>query len=204
MRLMAVPALQESADSLSTYLTLLERWNRVYNLTAIRDREHMVTHHVLDSLSIWPWVRGPRVLDVGSGAGLPGIPLAVIMPTVEFHLLDSNGKRCRFLSQAVLELGLDNVRIVRCRAEMYRVTVPYQSVVSRAFATVKNMLLSAGHLCAADGQMLAMKGVRPDAELGDLPAGYRILDVYPIAVPGLAGERHLVHIVPIGEGTGAG
>jgi 16S rRNA (guanine527-N7)-methyltransferase len=121
------------------------------------------------------------------------------MPTVEFHLLDSNGKRCRFLSQAILELALDNVSIVRCRAELYRATVPYQSIVSRAFATVNNMLSSAGHLCAADGRVLAMKGVRPDAELGDLPSGYRVLDVYPIAVPGLAGERHLVHIVPSGR-----
>ena len=189
--------LPEGASArLSAYLTLLERWNRAYNLTAVRDPGAMVVRHVLDSLSILPWLEGPRVLDVGSGAGLPGIPLAVVRPDCEFCLLDSNGKRTRFLTQVAGELRLRNARVVRGRVEDYRPENLFDTVVSRAFATLADMAADAGRLCAPTGRLLAMKGVFPDDELARLPAGYVVVDVYPLRVPSLDAERHLVHLAP--------
>lgn len=181
---------------LATYLTLLERWNRAYNLTAVRDPEAMVIRHLLDSLSILPWVQGARVLDVGSGAGLPGIPLAIARPEYEFYLLDSNGKRTRFMIQAAAELQLANVNVVRSRIEDYQPLALFNSIVSRAFATVADMVTDAGRLCAPNGCLLAMKGVFPDDELIRLPPGYTVIGVYPLHVPGLEAERHVVHLMP--------
>jgi 16S rRNA (guanine527-N7)-methyltransferase len=182
---------------LAAYLALLERWNRAYNLTAVRDPEAMVVRHVLDSLSILPWVEGPRVLDVGSGAGLPGIPLAIARPEYEFSLLDSNGKRTRFLTQVAAELRLNNVSVVRGRVEDYRPETLFNSIVSRAFATLADMVTDAGRLCAPAGRLLAMKGVFPDDELARLPPGYVVVGVYPLRVPSLDAERHLVHLAPV-------
>lgn len=181
---------------LSAYLALLERWNRAYNLTAVRDPEAMVVRHVLDSLSILPWLEGPCVLDVGSGAGLPGIPLAIVRPEFAFYLLDSNGKRTRFLIQATAELQLKNVSVVRGRVEDYQPKMLFNSVVSRAFATLTAMLANAGRLCAPEGRLLAMKGVFPDDELARLPAGYTVVDIYSLRVPRLDAERHLIHLAP--------
>lgn len=186
----------EACRRLSEYLILLERWNRAYNLTAVRAPEAMVVRHLLDSLSILPWLQGPRVLDVGSGAGLPGIPLAIVRPNDRFWLLDSNGKRTRFLVQASAELRLNNVSVVRGRVEEYRPETLFNSVVSRAFATLADLVADAGRLCAPDGRLLAMKGVFPDDELARLPAGYAVVDVYPLRVPSLDAERHLVHMAP--------
>lgn len=186
----------EAADRLGAYLSLLERWNRAYNLTAVRDPEAMVVRHVLDSLSILPWLRGPRVLDVGSGAGLPGIPLAIARPEHEFCLLDSNGKRTRFLIQVAAELRLGNAEVVRGRVEDYRPKAPFDSVVSRAFATLAALVADAGRLCVPGGRLLAMKGVFPDDELARLPSGYSVVGVYPLRVPSLDAERHLVHLAP--------
>lgn len=179
---------------LTAYLALLERWNRAYNLTAVRDPEAMVIRHLLDSLSILPWLDGPRILDVGSGAGLPGIPLAIVRPDCEFYLLDSNGKRTRFLTQVVAELQLPNVHVVRSRVEDYQPAASFNSVVSRAFATLADMVADAGRLCAPEGRLLAMKGVFPDDELACLPSGYQVTGVYPLHVPSLDAERHLVHL----------
>ena len=181
---------------LAAYLVLLERWNRAYNLTAVREPEAMVIRHLLDSLSILPWLAGPRVLDVGSGAGLPGIPLAIAQPEYEFCLLDSNGKRTRFLMQATAELHLSNVSVVRSRAEDYRPATLFNSVVSRAFATLAELAVDAGRLCAPTGRLLAMKGVFPDDELARLPSAYQVVGVYPLRVPHLDAERHLVHLAP--------
>ncbi len=185
-----------AVERLAAYLALLERWNRAYNLTAVRDPDAMVIRHLLDSLSILPWINGPRVLDVGSGAGLPGIPLAVAWPSLEFCLLDSNGKRTRFLTQAVAELQLKNVEVVRSRVEDYQPAPLFNSVVSRAFATLADLLASAGRLCAPTGRLLAMKGVFPDDELARLPPGYVLAGVYPLHVPNLEAERHLVYLAP--------
>lgn len=185
-----------SVDCLTTYLALLERWNRAYNLTAVRDPDAMVIRHLLDSLSILPWLEGPRVLDVGSGAGLPGIPLASARPDCEFCLLDSNGKRTRFLTQVVAELQLANVSVIRSRVEDYQPATLFNSVVSRAFATLADMVADAGRLCAPEGRLLAMKGVFPDDELARLPPGYVVVGVHPLQVPHLDAERHLVHLAP--------
>ena len=184
---------------LAAYLTLLERWNRAYNLTAVREPEAMVVRHLLDSLSILPWLEGPRVLDVGSGAGLPGIPLAIARPECQFCLLDSNGKRTRFLTQVTAELHLPNVGVVRSRVEDYRPATLFNSVVSRAFATLAELVVDAGRLCAPTGRLLAMKGVFPDDELARLPSAYQVVGVYPLRVPHLDAERHLVHLAPASQ-----
>lgn len=191
-----IPLPVDASRRLTNYLTLLERWNRAYNLTAVRDPAAMVVRHLLDSLSILPWLQGPKVLDVGSGAGLPGLPLAITRPDCAFCLLDSNGKRTRFLIQAVAELQLPNVSVVRSRVEDYQPDTLFNSVVSRAFATLADMAANAGRLCAPDGRLLAMKGVFPDDELARLPPGYVVVGVYPLHVPHLEAERHLVHLAP--------
>ena len=191
-----IPLSSEAVEQLATYLALLERWNRAYNLTAVRDPEDMVIRHILDSLSIWPWIEGPRVLDVGSGAGLPGIPLAIARPECTFCLLDSNGKRTRFLIQASAELRLANIEVVRSRVEDYQPTALFNTLVSRAFSTLADLLVNAGRLCAPQGRLLAMKGVFPDEELARLPPDYRLVSVYPLHIPGLDAERHLVHLTP--------
>ena len=193
---LGIPLPAEAITRLVTYLTLLERWNRAYNLTAVRDPDAMVVRHLLDSLSILPWLEGPRVLDVGSGAGLPGIPLAIARPDCEFCLLDSNGKRTRFLTQVTAELRLPQVKVVRARVEDYHPGIPFNSVVSRAFATLAELVADAGRLCAPTGRLLAMKGVFPDDELACLPPGYSVAGVYPLQVPSLDAERHLVHLAP--------
>jgi 16S rRNA (guanine527-N7)-methyltransferase len=188
---------------LAAYIALLERWNRAYNLTAVRQPEEMVSRHILDSLSILPWVQGPRLLDVGSGAGLPGIPLAVVRPEWECYLLDSNGKRTRFMQQVVNELALVNTRVIRCRLEDYYPPVKFASIVSRAFASLAEMVASAGRLCAPGGRLLAMKGAYPQEELAVLPLGYRVAGIYRLQVPGLDAERHVVHLVPLDSKTQA-
>ncbi|MCP5159081.1 MAG: 16S rRNA (guanine(527)-N(7))-methyltransferase RsmG [Gammaproteobacteria bacterium] len=193
---LGIPLSSRAIEQLTAYLALLERWNRAYNLTAVRDPEAMVVRHVLDSLSIWPWIEGPCVLDVGSGAGLPGIPLAIARPECGFCLLDSNGKRTRFLIQATAELHLKNIEVVRSRVEDYRPTTLFDNVVSRAFSTLADLLADAGRLCAPEGQLLAMKGVFPDEELARLPPDYILVGVYPLHIPGLEAERHLVHLAP--------
>lgn len=194
---LGIQLVPEAATRLGGYLALLERWNHAYNLTAVRDPEAMVVRHVLDSLSILPWLAGPQVLDVGSGAGLPGIPLAIARPDHRFCLVDSNGKRTRFLNQVVAELRLKNVGVARSRIEDYQPNTLFDSVVSRAFSTLADLVVDAGRLCAPAGRLLAMKGVFPDDELVRLPPGYAVIGVYPLRVPRLDAERHLVHLAPV-------
>jgi len=193
---LGIQLVPEAATRLGGYLALLERWNHAYNLTAVRDPEAMVVRHVLDSLSILPWLAGPQVLDVGSGAGLPGIPLAIARPDHRFCLVDSNGKRTRFLNQVVAELRLKNVGVARSRIEDYQPNTLFDSVVSRAFSTLADLVVDAGRLCAPAGRLLAMKGVFPDDELVRLPPGYAVIGVYPLRVPRLDAQRHLVHLAP--------
>lgn len=184
-------------QQLLAYVALLEKWNRAYNLTSVRDPAQMVIRHLLDSLAILPHVRGPAILDVGSGAGLPGIPLALVCPQWRFVLLDSNGKKTRFITQAVAELGLDNVQVVHGRAEEHKPKQPYNTIVSRAFTSVENMLNMVGGLCAPGGCLLAMKGVYPVAELDHLPETYKVSGVHEIVVPYLEAERHVVVVEPV-------
>jgi 16S rRNA (guanine527-N7)-methyltransferase len=178
--------------TLERYLDLLEKWNRVYNLTAIRERSRMVTHHLLDSLAVLPHVRGPRVLDVGSGAGLPGIPLAVASPALHVTLLESNHKKSAFLTQAVAELQLANVQVVMERVESWQPEARFDTIVSRAFAELGEFASLAGRLLAPQGVLAAMKGVHPFEEIERLPQGYRVQQVVRLRVPGLDAERHLV------------
>ena len=178
-------------DQLLAYLGLLARWNRSYNLTAVRDPAIMVRRQLLDSLSILPWVDQGPVLDVGTGAGLPGIPLAIARPDQNFSLLDSNGKKTRFVTQVVGELGLANVEVIRSRVEQLDRPQHYARIISRAFATLAEMVEKTAPLLAPEGCWLGMKGTEPETERFDLSEGLRVKTV-ALQVPGERGQRNLV------------
>jgi 16S rRNA (guanine527-N7)-methyltransferase len=184
---LAVPA----REKLLIFLELLEKWNRVYNLTAVRDPEQMVPRHLLDSLSVLPHLHGARVLDIGTGAGLPGIPLALARPDLEFTLLDSNAKKTRFATQAMHELGLKNITIVQERVEKFHPAAKFDTLIARAFASIPDMLAASRHLCAPHGRFLVMKGVFPQEELAAVIDGYQA-EVKALRIPGLDAARHLV------------
>lgn len=191
---LGIPVEADARARLLDYLDLLAKWNRSYNLTAVREPGRMVNVHLLDSLAILPYVRGPRIADVGSGAGLPGIPLAIVRPQWDFVLLDSNIKKVRFMRQAVMELGLERVSVEHVRVESYRPGEPFDTVVSRAFAAIADFIRVAGALTGRHGRLLAMKGRFPADELGTLPADWRQRAVYQLQIPGLDAERHLVEL----------
>lgn len=194
--LLGVELEQSQVKVLLAYLRLLEKWNLHYNLTAIKNPEEMISKHVLDSLSIKSYLEGRRILDVGSGAGLPGIPLAVVHPGCEFILLDSSAKKTQFLFQASIELGLSNVSVVCERVESYRPSRLFDTVVTRAFAKLADFVARAGHLCKPEGCLLAMKGKFPQVELGALPAAFEIVKTYSLSVPEVNAQRHLVKLRP--------
>ena len=173
------------------YLALLDRWNRTYNLTAIRDPREMVGKHLLDSLSMLPHVHDGRLADLGTGPGLPGIPLALARPALQITLVESNGKKTRFLREVVRQLGLGNVRVLEARAEAVDEPGTFDQLTARAMDTLAGILQVGGHLLAPDGRLLAMKGQRPDAEIAALPPGWRVESVQRLDVPGVDGERHL-------------
>lgn len=187
-------ALDDGApDRLLAYLRLIEKWNRVHNLTAVRDPDQMVVLHLLDSLSLLPHLGSPRcLLDVGTGAGLPGIPLAIARPGLPVTLLDSNHKKAAFLRQAKAELGLANIEVACERVEQWRPAQPFDAVVSRAFAELSDFVTQAGHLVAPGGTLYAMKGVHPFDEIAKLPATHRVDRVATLRVPTLDAQRHLV------------
>lgn len=178
------------------YLELLQKWNRVYNLTGVRDPHAMVTRHLLDSLAISPFLCGPRVLDVGSGAGLPGIPLALARPELVFVLLDASRKKARFLRQAVSALGLANAAVACERAESFAPAERFHSVLARALAPLPAALGMCGRLCVADGRILVMTGTYPGRELDAIPAGFLVTEVRRLEVPRLGAQRHLVVVRP--------
>jgi 16S rRNA (guanine527-N7)-methyltransferase len=182
---------EAEATLLLRYLDLLVRWSRAYNLTAVRDPAQMVTRHLLDSLAILPWVPAGRLLDAGSGAGLPGVPLAIARPPLEVTLLDSAGKKVRFLNQVRRELGLDTLFPVQERLECYAPEQAFDAVVSRAFASLADFGRAARHL-GGGARLLAMKGRYPREELGELPGWLRVESVERLEVPGLQEDRHLV------------
>ena len=179
---------------LLVFVRLLAKWNAAYNLTAVRDPEEMVTRHLLDSLVLLPYLHGSRVLDIGTGPGLPGIPLAVARPDCAFTLLDANAKKTRFVTQAVGELGLKNVDVLQARVENYRPEQKFDTLVARAFSSIADMLNSAQHLCAPGGRFLAMKGMYPEEELAAIPAEFAVTEVAALQVPGLDAARHLAII----------
>lgn len=191
----------EVCGRLLDYVRLLAKWNRVYNLTAVREPLEMVQRHLLDSLAVLPHLRElqpKRVLDVGTGGGLPGIPLALLSPQTDFVLLDSNSKKTRFVQQAVVELGLQNVEVVHARVEQYHPDMPFDVVISRAFSSLREMVEKAGTYCGSEGMLLAMKGAWPEQELADLPAGFILRDSQRLQVPGLDEERYLICLAPTG------
>ena len=182
----------QQQQRLLDFLALLNKWNRAYNLTAVREPAEMVSRQLLDSLSIAPFIHTDHLLDVGAGGGLPGIPLAIAFPERRFTLLDSNSKKTRFLTQSVLELGLDNVEVFHGRAEQYQPGKQFAQISSRAFTALENLVSWCGHLLAEDGQFLAMKGQFPDDEVAALPAPWQVQSSIPLQVPGTTGDRHLL------------
>ena len=178
------------------YLALLGKWNKVYNLTAVRETPRMVSHHLLDCLAVARHVPAATILDVGSGAGLPGIPLALALPRAQVTLLDASHKKAAFLRQAAIELKLVNVEVACERVEAWRPARRYELVISRAFSDLPEFAALAGCLVADGGVLAAMKGVYPHEELEQLPAGYRLQRVVPLEVPGVRGARHLVLVEP--------
>ncbi|EEG10151.1 16S rRNA (guanine(527)-N(7))-methyltransferase RsmG [Pseudogulbenkiania ferrooxidans] len=187
---------QEQIARLESYLALLAKWNQTYNLTAVREEERMVSYHLLDSLTLVPQLAGgTRLLDVGSGGGMPGIPAAIARPDLQVVLLDSNHKKTTFLRQAVIELKLDNVEVVTNRVEAYQPEQKFDRITSRAFAELAEFVKLTRHLLAPGGQYVAMKGVYPYEEIALLPEGFAVAEVLPLTVPGLDAERHLVRIV---------
>jgi len=181
--------------TLLAYLRLLEKWNRTHNLTAIRDPERMITHHLLDSLAVLPHLpsrEGLRLIDIGSGGGVPGIPLAIARPDWRLTLLDSNFKKATFLRQAAIDLPLPNVEVVAARVEEYTPAAPFDIAISRAFSDLAVFAGASHRLLAPDGWLVAMKGIYPHEELAHLPAKIGVKSTPSLKVPGLDGDRHLV------------
>lgn len=184
----------EQSQKLQHYLQLLQRWNKVYNLTAVRDPAQMQLLHIDDSLSVAPFIRGETCLDVGSGAGLPGIPLAITQPERRFTLLDTNGKKTRFMQQAVLELGLKNVTVIQTRVESWQPGHCFDAIISRAFASLYDFVTFTGQHACENAILYAMKGRYPADELAALPAGWQVVAQHALHVPGLEAERHLLEL----------
>lgn len=185
------------AEPLLAYLALLLRWNAAYNLTAIRDPREMVAKHLLDSLAMHGATAplaaaGGSLADLGTGAGFPGIPLAIAQPGLQVALVESNGKKARFLREAIRHLGLGNATAVESRIEAFDAPAAFDAITARALATLPLILELGGHLLKPGGVLLAMKGVVPHDEIAALPAGWEVRDIRPLAVPGLGAERHLV------------
>jgi len=197
--LLGVAVTPADAGRLLTLLDELEHWNRSYNLTAIDSREEMITHHLLDSLSISPDLAGTRIADVGTGAGFPGLPLAVVNPARQFTLIDASGKKVRFVAHAARTLGLGNVTALHSRAEDLRPELPFDTVTARALAPLPELLGLLAPLCGPKTRVLAMKGRRPEQELAKLPAPWRLVGSRQIQVPGLDAERC---VLTLGLSTG--
>lgn len=189
---LGVTLVEADATRLVALLDELGRWTHKFNLTAIKDPEEMLTRHVLDSLAIHADVVGERIADVGTGAGFPGLPLALIQPTRRFTLIDSNGKKIRFVAHAARLLGLDNVEPLQARAETLSPDPPFDTVMARALAPLPKLLNTVAGLAGPGTRVLAMKGKRPDQELEALPRGWRVIAIRPLVVPGLAESRCLV------------
>ncbi|MFZ6770154.1 16S rRNA (guanine(527)-N(7))-methyltransferase RsmG [Undibacterium sp. Di26W] len=182
-------------DKMIAYLTLLSKWNSVYNLTSIRDPREMVRQHLLDSLSAAPAFKDARnVLDVGAGGGLPGMMLAITYPDIKISMIDTVSKKTAFLTQAKTELGLKNVSVHTGRVEALQVKTAFDVITSRAFSELCNFINWSGHLLADGGQFIAMKGVAPNQEIERLPTGWQVEKIQPLTVPGLQAERHLIFI----------
>jgi 16S rRNA (guanine527-N7)-methyltransferase len=194
-RALALDLDEAQLAKLVAHLDLLDEWNTRMNLTAIRDRPSQLTKHLLDSLTVLPYLQGERIADVGSGAGFPGIPLAIVEPHRHFSLIESTGKKCRFLEHVRDALELKNVEVVQSRAESYKPEVRFDTVLARAVGPVADLVKVAGPLVVGGGRLLAMKGRYPQDELAARLNGWKVASVHPLTVPGLGEERHLVELV---------
>ena len=185
---------EENLQKISAYATLLQKWNKTYNLTAVRDAEGILALHLLDSLAVLPHLNPGqgRLLDIGSGGGLPGIPLAIMRPDLAVTLLDSNSKKSAFQQQAVIELGLRNVTVVNARVEAFKPAQAFEQIISRAFSELADFITLSRPLLTEGGRWLAMKGVLPQEEMARLPEGVTVRDAVRLAVPGVDAERHLI------------
>ena len=181
-------------NQLVAYVDMLHKWNKAYNLTSVRDPNEMLVRHILDSIVVAPSLEGERFIDVGTGPGLPGIPLSIVRPDAHFTLLDSLGKRVRFLRQVQHELALTNITPVQSRVEDFPAEPPFDGVISRAFASLTDMVTWCHHLPGEAGRFYALKGQLPEEEIAQLPAPFSVESVVPLTVPQLEGERHLVII----------
>lgn len=184
----------EQADQLVQLVELLVKWNKAYNLTSVRDPAQMLVKHIMDSIIVSPHLQGNTFIDVGTGPGLPGLPLAILNPNKDFVLLDSLGKRLRFIRQAILSLGLKNVEIVQSRVEEYKPEVGFDCVLSRAFASLEDMLSWCHHLPNENGHFLALKGQYPESEVTNLDSKFEFIESVTLHVPQLDGERCLVKV----------
>jgi 16S rRNA (guanine527-N7)-methyltransferase len=191
-RELGVDLTEAQHEKLLGYLALLIKWNKAYNLTAVRDPDEMVSRHLLDSLSVVPFIEGERQLDVGSGGGMPGIPIAILFPDMKVTCLDSNGKKTRFLTQVKLELKLDNLEVIHSRAEAFKPQVPFTGIISRAFSSLEDFTQWTRHMGDKETRWLAMKGLHPADELVALPADFHLESAQALAVPGCQGQRHLL------------
>lgn len=180
--------------SLSRLLVELNDWNQRMNLTAIRDPEQQLTKHLLDSLSIHPYLRGTHITDIGTGAGFPGLPLALVNPDKQFVLIDSVNKKLRFVEHAAQAMGLHNVAVLHTRAQDHQPAQRFDCVISRAMGSIENFIKWCGHLCVGGGRLLAMKGRYPDDELKAIPSGWKVAATHVLKVPGLDEQRHLIEL----------
>ncbi|MCK4840933.1 MAG: 16S rRNA (guanine(527)-N(7))-methyltransferase RsmG [Methylococcales bacterium] len=186
-----IPVSDKQLDTLLAFIKLIEKWNKAYNLTAVRNLEDMARIHILDSLAVLPYIEGKRIADIGTGAGLPGIPLAIFLPDVEFTLVDSNSKKTRFVQQAILELKLKNVNVIHSRVENIQADMLFSTVIMRAFASIQEIISLTSRLIDSSGILLAMKGQKPTDELNSISNEYSIIS---IKIPELEAERCLIRI----------
>jgi 16S rRNA (guanine527-N7)-methyltransferase len=191
---LGIPLSETQGDQLVRLLDELDDWNQRMNLTAIRERAQQITKHLLDSLAVHSHLHGTTVADIGTGAGFPGLPLAIVLPQLQFTLVDSTGKKLKFVDHAAQTLGLHNVQTVHTRAETYRPKERFDNVVSRAVGPIETFVKWSGHLCVGGGRLLAMKGRYPTDELAHIPTGWKLAQVHRLNIPGLDEQRHLVEL----------
>lgn len=185
---------EQQQAQLVSFVLLLNKWNKTYNLSSVRDPEQMMVKHIFDSIVVSPYLNGSKFADVGTGPGLPGIPLAIMNPDKSFTLIDSLGKRIRFIKQAIHELGINNVEAIQTRVEDLSPNPLFDGVLSRAFASLNDMLAWCHHLVDEQGEFLALKGQMHENELNQIPAQFNLVQSIPLLIPSLTGERHLVKL----------
>lgn len=195
LKALDVELTEQQQSGLLDFISLLIKWNKTYNLTSVRDPLKILHRHIIDSLSVLPFLSGEYIIDIGAGAGLPGIPLAIAVPDKEFVLLDSNGKKTRFMQQVKIELGLSNIEVIHSRVENYKPDQLFDAVISRAFASLKKMASWSVHLVKENGVLLAMKGSFPEQEISELANSLEIKAVHKIEYTGLDADRYLVEIM---------